>query len=317
METSPSSQKSVYCIAIHGGAGTIDRRSMTEEKKATYENALRVALQAGYAVLARGGTSLEAVTEAVVRLEDNPLFNAGKGSVFNHEGDHEMDAAVMDGRTKQAGAVCGVRGIKNPILLAQAVLQHSEHVLLSGRGAEAFAREHDITFEDKAYFYDRLRHVQWEEAIQRDIVTLDHTGDKKFGTVGAVALDQEGNLAAATSTGGMTNKKYGRVGDTPIIGAGTYADNGSCAVSCTGHGEYFMRALAAYDVSCLMRYKSLSLAQACNCVIHEKLAPLGGEGGLIAVDGRGNLYLPFNSSGMYRASINRWGDETIRIYKDR
>lgn len=301
-------------IAVHGGAGTILRSSMTSELQQQYENALQDALDKGYAILANGGTSLDAVTAAVVSLEDFPLFNAGRGAVFNNIGGHEMDASIMWGKTLEAGAVCGVSQVKNPVKLAKSVMQHSEHVVLCGKGAEQFARMQNLEFEDAAYFYVAQRYEQWQEALKEDAVRLDHS-DKKFGTVGAVALDKNGNLAAATSTGGMTNKKYGRVGDTSIIGAGTYANNDTCAVSCTGHGELFIRSVVAYDISCLMEYKGLSLKEACDVVVYDKLVKIGGEGGLIAIDKHGNIEMPFNSEGMYRGCKSNDGRNEVRIYK--
>jgi beta-aspartyl-peptidase (threonine type) len=288
---------------------------MTAELQGQYEGALKSALDAGYDVLAKGGAALDAVETAVKSLEDFPLFNAGRGSVFNHDGKHEMDAAIMDGRDRAAGAVAGVSGVKNPVNVARAVMERSEHVLLTGAGAEAFARNLGLAFEDDAYFYTEQRYQQLQEAIAEDRVQMDHS-DKKFGTVGAVALDAAGNLAGATSTGGMTNKKWGRVGDSPIIGAGTWADNATCAISCTGHGEYFIRAVVAHDIHCLMAYKGLSLQEACDMLVHDKLVKTGGEGGLVAVDRAGNIAMPFNSEGMYRACKNSVGREEIRIYKD-
>lgn len=307
-------------MAIHGGAGTILRSQMTEEKEAMYRNALREAVELGHQILMDGGSSLTAVEAAVRNLEDCILFNAGKGAVFTHEGKHELDAAIMCGATGLAGAVAGVRQVRNPVTLAKAVMQHSEHVLLVGAGAEVFGQSQDIAFEPEEYFYDAVRYNQWLAALAADQVVLDHsmvpenTIDKKFGTVGAVALDQTGNLAAATSTGGMTNKKFNRIGDSPIIGAGTYANNATCAVSCTGHGEYFMRAVVAYDVSCLVEYKGLSLADACQYVVYEKLKKQGGEGGLIALNQQGEVVLSFNSEGMYRASKRNQEPTYVGIY---
>lgn len=305
----------LYTIAIHGGAGTIRRDSMTKVQQEAYEQGLQQALDSGYAILAGGGSSLDAVTAAVVALEDCPLFNAGRGAVFNHEGKHEMDASVMSGRTLRAGAVAGVSNIRNPVLLARAVMEHSEHVILSGAGAADFARQQGIATAPDTWFYMAERYRQWQEALHDDSVRLDHT-EKKFGTVGAVALDSQGNLAAATSTGGMTNKKFGRIGDSPVIGAGTYARNSTCAVSCTGHGEYFLRAVVAHDISCLMAYKGLSLAEACHTLVQETLAEAGGEGGLVAVDAQGNIAMPFNSEGMYRGCRHSNGFATVHIYKD-
>jgi len=307
--------RSKFSIAIHGGAGTILKSSMTPELQAQYEGALQSALNEGYSILEKGGSSVDAVAAAVVMLEDFPLFNAGKGSVFNHLGKHEMDASVMDGRTLEAGAVGGVSNIKNPIILAKTIMQQSEHVMLFGKGAEEFARLHGIAFADDAYFYSEMRYNQWQEASEEGRVLLDHS-DKKFGTVGAAALDQQGNLAAATSTGGMTNKKYGRVGDSPIIGAGTYANNLTCAVSCTGHGELFIRSVVGHDISCLMEYKGLSLQEACDMLVHDKLVKIRGEGGLVAVDNKGNIAMPFNSEGMYRGCKNSEGRMEVKIYKD-
>ena len=312
-------------IAIHGGAGTILRSSLTSEKEQQYTAALRDALNNGYAILAKGGSALDAVETAIMSLEDCPLFNAGKGSVYNNAGKHEMDASIMWGRDLTAGAVALIRNVKNPVALARAVMEKSEHVFLCGDGAEQFARKLNLQFEPDTYFDSTFRFEQWREAAKSEGTFLDHNipsttneqsvpDEKKFGTVGAVALDLNGNLAAGTSTGGMTNKKFGRVGDSPIIGAGTYANNNSCAVSCTGHGELFIRSVVAYDISCLMEYKNLSLADACNEVVMRKLVAIGGEGGLIAIDKEGNIQMPFNSEGMYRAMRNGT-TELIAIYK--
>ncbi len=303
-----------FSIAIHGGAGTILRSTMTPELQAQYEGGLERALDAGYSILEAGGSSLDAVEAAVAVMEDFPLFNAGKGAVFNNVGGHEMDAAIMFGKGLEAGAACGVSHIKNPVKLARAIMEHSGHVILCGAGAEQFAKLQNIAFEDDAYFYTEQRHKQWQEALKEDRVQLDHS-DKKFGTVGAVALDKEGNLAAATSTGGMTNKKFGRVGDSPVPGAGTYANNNTCAVSCTGHGELFLRCVVAYDISCLIEYKGLSLKDACDIVVYDKLVKIGGEGGLIAIDKKGNIEMPFNSDGMYRACRSSEGRMEVKIYK--
>jgi beta-aspartyl-peptidase (threonine type) len=313
------SGNSTISLAIHGGAGTILRSTMTPELQAAYEKGLQSALDAGYHILENGGSSLDAVEACVRSLEDCPLFNAGRGSVFNHEGKHEMDAAIVDGRANAAGAVCGITGVPNPISLARAVMEKSEHVLLSGRGAEMFAREQGFHFEEDTYFFTEIRYQQLQEAIAEGRVLLDHTpdekGEKKFGTVGAVALDAAGNLAAATSTGGMTNKRWGRIGDSPIPGAGTWADNNTCAVSCTGHGEYFIRAVVGHDIHCLMDYKGCSLQEACDILVFDKLKKAGGEGGLIAVDKHGNIAMPFNSEGMYRACKSSNGRTEVLIYK--
>ena len=251
-------------------------------------------------------------------LEDSPLFNAGKGSVFTAEGTHEMDAAIMEGDNCKAGAVSLITGIKNPISLARDVMEQSEHVFLAGEGAMQFAKRNGYTLEPSDYFYDALRYQQWQDLKGSDAFQLDHSvkKDSKFGTVGAVACDSFGNLAAATSTGGMTNKKWGRVGDSPMIGAGNYANNATCAVSCTGSGEYFIRGVVAYDVSCLMEYKGLSLAEAASEVIQHRIVKLGGDGGLVAVDAQGNIAMPFNTEGMYRGARKSTGEIEIKIYKD-
>ena len=290
------------------------RSSMTPTLEALYTAGLQQSLDAGYAVLEQGGSSLDAVAAAVVILENNPIFNAGRGAVFNHEGAHELDAAIMRGDTLAAGGIAGVAGIRNPILLARAVMEQTQHVLLCGKGAESFALSAGFAMEQAEYFYSAQRHEQWLEALKEDSILLDHS-EKKFGTVGAVALDASGNLAAATSTGGMTNKKWGRVGDTPIPGAGTYANNATCAISCTGHGELFIRAVVGHDVSCLMEYGGLSLQEATEKVVMDKLVKLAGEGGLIAIDAAGNIAMPFNSEGMYRGFKNAAG-AAVAIYKD-
>ena len=303
-------------LAIHGGAGTILREKMTAEREAAYRNSLKQALLRGWAVLNQEGAAINAVEAAVCALEDDPLFNAGRGSVFTHEGKHEMDASIMSGEDLRAGAVAAVSQIKNPVRLARRVMEETEHVFLCGSGAEEFAREMNCEFAPPEYFYEQLRYEQLLQARREGAVQLDHTPAKKFGTVGAVACDLRGNLAAATSTGGMTNKRFGRVGDTPLIGAGTYADNSTCAVSCTGHGEFFIRAVAAYDVACLMKYKGLPLAEACAQVVNVHLHEMGGEGGLIAVDREGNIALTFNSEGMYRAWITQGREAQVAIYGD-
>jgi beta-aspartyl-peptidase (threonine type) len=306
---------SQIALAIHGGAGTISKAKMSSEKENLYKRALSQALEAGYKILSHGGSSVDAVEASVKSMEDNELFNAGKGAVFTFNNTHEMDASIMCGRTLNAGAVAGVRSVKNPILLSRMVMERSDHVFLLGAGAEEFGREHNIDFEPEEYFFSLERKNQLEEAKRSSSVQLDHSDDKKFGTVGAVAIDQNGNLSAATSTGGMTNKRYGRIGDSPIIGAGNYANNKTCAVSCTGHGEIFIRATVAYDVSCLIEYKGLSLQQACDMVVLEKLKKMEGEGGLIAVDKEANLALVFNSEGMYRAWKKEGGTERMEIFK--
>ena len=309
-------------LAIHGGAGTILKEDMTPELEEAYRQALEEALDGGYAVLENGGTAVNAVKAAVVLMEDNALFNAGKGAVFTKKGINELDAAIMDGSTLNAGAVAGVRNVRNPVELAEEVMVHSGHVFLSGKGANDFAIKQGIKLEPDEYFFSQYRYDQWREIRDSDLYQLDHKADKlvglmkdkKFGTVGAVACDSEGNLAAATSTGGMTNKRFGRIGDTPIIGAGTYANNKTCAISCTGHGEIFIKAVAAYDVSCLMEYKDLTLEEACNEVVMKKLIDMQGDGGLIGIDAKGNVALVFNSAGMYRGFRNSEGEKEIAIY---
>jgi beta-aspartyl-peptidase (threonine type) len=311
-----------FSIAIHGGAGTIIKEDMTNELEEAYREALQEALNAGYAVLEEGGCALNAVKAAIVMMEDNALFNAGKGAVFTKKGVNELDAAIMDGSNLNAGAIAGVRNIRNPIELAEEVMIHSGHVFLSGKGANDFAIKQGIKLEPDEYFYSQYRYDQWREIRDSDLYQLDHKADKlvglmkdkKFGTVGAVACDNEGNLAAGTSTGGMTNKRFGRIGDSPMIGVGTYANNKTCAISCTGHGEIFIKAVAAYDVSCLMEYKNMSLQQACEEVVLKKLVALNGDGGLIGMDAKGNAALVFNSAGMYRGVKNSEGENTIAIY---
>ncbi|MGN6618396.1 MAG: isoaspartyl peptidase/L-asparaginase family protein [Ilyomonas sp.] len=310
-------------IVIHGGAGTILKEDMTPELENAYLEGLETALKAGYAVLQEGGSSINAIKAAIVILEDNVLFNAGRGSVFTKKGLQEMDAAIMDGKTLEAGAVTGVRNVRNPIELATEVMLHSNHVFLSGKGANDFAIKQGIKLEPDEYFFSQFRYDQWKSIRDSDNYSLDHTHqkleelmkDKKFGTVGAVARDKDGNLAAATSTGGMTNKKYGRIGDSPIIGSGTYANNNTCAISCTGHGEMFIRSVAAYDVSCLIEYKGYDLQKAMDVVVHEKLVKLGGEGGMIGVDSKGNAAMVFNSAGMYRAMQSSNGLFEVAIYQ--
>lgn len=321
-------------IAIHGGAGTITRKNMTPEMEKQYRESLSIALKKGYAVLQQGGSSMGAVETAVVELENNPLFNAGKGAVFTHDGKNEMDASIMDGANLKAGAIAGVSTIKNPIKTARKVMTNSEHVMLIGKGAEEFAKLQHQEIVDPSYFYTEKRWQGLQNALKNEKVELDHADSvrknapksgynylifdegKKFGTVGAVALDRKGNIAAATSTGGMTNKRWNRVGDAPIIGAGTYANNATCAVSATGHGEFFIRSVVGYDISALMEYKEMSLRNAADEVVMKKLVKIGGEGGIIAIDKNGNIAMPFNSEGMYRASIDVDGNVFIGIYGD-
>jgi beta-aspartyl-peptidase (threonine type) len=299
-------------LAIHGGAGVITRGSMTASDEQAYKADLGRALDAGYAVLDAGGSSLDAVTAAVRILEDSPLFNAGRGAVFNHEGINELDASIMDGRTLRAGAVAGVRHVRNPIDLARMVMERSPHVLLAGAGAEEFALEQGVELVPRKYFYTERRWQQLEKARSGDHHSAAEIG--YFGTVGAVALDRAGDLAAATSTGGMTNKRWGRVGDSPIIGAGNYADNASCAVSATGSGEFFIRTVLAHEISSLMKYKGLPVDEATREVIHGELKRIGGEGGVIVVDHEGNIALDFNTDGMFRAARDAKGRREILIY---
>jgi len=304
-------------IAIHGGAGTLVKGMMTPELETQYKTVLKKAIDAGYNILEKEKTAIDAVEEAVKILEDSYLFNAGKGSVFTANGSHEMDAAIMDGKTLNAGAVSLITGIKNPVSLSRDVMEKSEHVFLAGEGAMQFAEELDYKLEEASYFYDELRYKQWQEIKDTDNFQLDHSvkKDSKFGTVGAVACDRNGNIAAATSTGGMTNKKWGRVGDSPMIGSGNYANNKTCAVSCTGSGEFFIRGVVAYDVACLIEHKNMSLEDASNEVINKRILEINGDGGLIAVDSKGNIAMPFNTEGMYRASKSSKGKEEISIYK--
>ena len=314
-------------IAIHGGAGTITRAALSPEQERSYHEALDWVLQGGQGILEKGGSALDAVTEAVFRLEECPLFNAGKGAVFTHAGTHELDASIMDGSSLAAGAVACVKTLRNPIRAARAVMQEGRHVLLVGEGAEAFARGAGLEIVSPGYFSTPARHAQWQRALAEGGELLDHDAqnlaaqaepidpDTKMGTVGAVALDARGNLAAATSTGGMTNKRVGRVGDSPLIGAGTYANNHTAAISCTGSGEMFIRMLAAYDVSALMEYGRLSLAEATHRVVMEKLPTIAGHGGLIAVDALGNVCMPFNSEGMYRGQARVGGPRHTAIYQ--
>jgi L-asparaginase / beta-aspartyl-peptidase len=306
-----------YSIAIHGGAGTLVKGMMTPDLESQYKDALRLALEAGYTFLEEGKTAIEAVEEAVRLLEDSHLFNAGKGSVFTATESHEMDASIMDGKTLNAGAVSLITGIKNPVSLARDVMEKSEHVFLAGDGAMQFAKELDYKLEDASYFYDEFRHKQWLEIKDTDSFQLDHAKkkDSKFGTVGAVACDKDGNIAAATSTGGMTNKKWGRVGDSPMIGSGNYANNKTCAISCTGSGEFFIRGVVAYDVACLMEHKSMSVKEASEEVINKRILEIGGDGGLIAVDAKGNIAMPFNTEGMYRGQKSSNGIDAVSIYK--
>ena len=316
----------IFGIVIHGGAGTILKENLTPELEIEYQEKLTESIQAGYDILKDGGTSLNAVQKAVNVMEDSALFNAGKGAVFTNEGTNEQDATIMCGATLNTGGVAGVQHVKNPIDLARAVMDKSEHVLFGSEGAEQFARLHNIELVDDKYFYTEKRWQQLEKAREKeqkdssDFSMLDHSDhidEGKHGTVGAVALDKDGNLAAATSSGGMTNKKFGRIGDSAIPGVGTYANNKTCAVSTTGHGEYFMRCVTAYDVSAMMEYQKLSLKDATERAIHTKLTELGGTGGLIAIDSKGNIALPFNTPGMYRGYLLDEQDKPfVKIFKE-
>ncbi|HXH19193.1 MAG TPA: isoaspartyl peptidase/L-asparaginase [Chitinophagales bacterium] len=317
----PESDNKIVLV-MHGGAGTI-KKGIDPEREENYRKDFAKALKAGYKILHEGGSAIDAVETAVALLEDSPLFNAGKGSVFTSKGTHEMDAAIMDGKTLHAGAVCGVQTIKNPIHAARAVMDKTPHVLLCGDGAEEFANEQGLELVEPGYFYDEYRYQQWKKAKDKEGQKPEHSDDggkapantmeEKHGTVGALALDQYGNLAAATSTGGMTNKRYGRVGDTPLIGCGTYADNSSCAVSCTGHGEYFIRTVAAHAVCDLMKYKNLPVKEAAEKVLAQ-INDLGGEGGLIALDRKGNFAMPFNTVAMIRGYVKKDGNVVVEIF---
>ncbi|MEN8138305.1 MAG: isoaspartyl peptidase/L-asparaginase [Bacteroidota bacterium] len=318
--TNTFSQEKPIAIAIHGGAGTILKENISPEKEQEIKQKLEEALKAGYNVLKEGGSSVNAVSAAIIVMENSPLFNAGKGAVFTNKGKNELDCSIMDGKTLNAGAASGVSIVKNPILLAKEIMLHSPHVMLSGSGADTFAGEQGLEIVSPEYFFTESRYEYLQKVKSQTKIKsnsgLKGTDDWKYGTVGAVALDQDGNLAAGTSTGGMTNKKYGRIGDSPIIGAGTYANNNSCAVSCTGHGEYFIRLGIAKDISALMLYSGYSLETASDIVINQKLEQLGGKGGLISIDKDGNIAMPFNTAGMYRASIDIDGNVEIKIYND-
>jgi L-asparaginase / beta-aspartyl-peptidase len=312
---SQGSSQGPITIVIHGGAGTLLRENMSQEVEMAYTGKLMEAVETGYQILENGGTSVEAVTASVRILEDSPLFNAGKGAVFTNEGKNELDASIMDGATLAAGAVAGVTTIKNPIEAARAVMLNSRHVFLSGRGAEKFAEQNGLEIVDSSWFYTEYRHKSLKEILKEDNGGSGLPADRKYGTVGVLALDIYGNLAAGTSTGGMTNKKFGRIGDTPVIGAGTYADNRTCAVSSTGHGEYFIRKVVAYDIAAKVRYTGMTLQEACEKVIYEELPALGGSGGVIALDRDGNISMVFNTEGMYRAYRQKGMETRVAIFK--
>lgn len=305
-----------YTLVVHGGSGNISRDLMSYEREQAYLSKLNEALAAGEAILKSGGSSMDAVVAAVMILEDSPLFNAGKGAVFNYEGRNELDASIMDGKTLQAGAVAAITNIKNPVTAARKVMENSPHVMLTGRGAEQFAFEQGLEVVDPSYFFDQQRWDQYREFLRGNTQLRGATDiEFKMGTVGAVALDMDGNLAAATSTGGMTGKRFGRIGDSPVIGAGTYANNSSCAVSATGHGEYFIRNVVAYDIAAQMLYAGKTLEEAANENIMEKLKEQGGNGGIIAVDHEGNVAMPFNTTGMFRGFVKSTGETEVNIFK--
>lgn len=316
--------KNKYVLAIHGGAGTILKSQMTPEKEKAYTEALNTALEKGQAILQKGGTALDAVEASVRYLEDNPLFNAGKGAVFTNEGKNELDAAIMNGQNLAAGSVAGVTTIRNPITAARAVMEKSPHVMMAGKGAETFAAQQGLEIVDPSYFYTEDRWKGLQRAKKEDSLKAKSTGllkqpenkDYKYGTVGAVALDKHGNLAAATSTGGMTNKKFGRIGDAPIIGAGTYANNKTVAISGTGWGEYFIRLVMAKSISDMMQYGKMTLMKASDEMVMQQLPALGGDGGLIAVDREGNVAMPFCTEGMYRGFVKEGGEKIVKIYKE-
>lgn len=305
-----------FTLAVHGGAGTILKSNMSKDKERAYKAALDESLKVGFKILKNGGSSVEAVEAAVIVLEDSDLFNAGKGAVFTSKGTHELEASIMDGKTLDAGAIGGAISLKNPVAVSRKIMEDSEYVYLVGEGATEFAKTHGFEEVPNNYFYSKHRYEQWQAAKGETSMKLDHSQDKKFGTVGAVAKDIHGNLAAATSTGGLVNKKYGRIGDSSVIGAGVYANNETCAISCTGYGEFFLRGVVAYDISCLMEYRGLSLEEAARIVIMEKQTKLGGEGGIIGVDGNGDCQMIFNSDGMYRGEIGDDGIPIVSFYEE-
>ncbi|WP_215224235.1 isoaspartyl peptidase/L-asparaginase family protein [Echinicola shivajiensis] len=327
-EFSGGNKKQPIALVIHGGAGTIKRENMSAEREKAYREKLEESLNAGYAVLEAGGKSLDAVIAAIKVMEDSPLFNAGKGAVFTHDGRNEMDAAIMDGKTRNAGAVAGITTVKNPVTAAYEVMVNSPHVFMVGKGAEHFSEEQNLELVDASYFRTERRYEQLMKIIDSERQQLDHSSiremelvdpffkDRKFGTVGAVAVDKDGNVAAATSTGGMTNKRYGRVGDVPVIGAGTYADNATCAVSATGHGEYFIRNVVGHEIASIMRYGKKTLDESAKEVVMDQLVKMEGSGGVISIDAQANISMPFNSEGMYRGYIKEKGQGKTFIYND-
>lgn len=317
-DANPSPDEPPIAIALHGGAGTISPDAMTDAQDTAYRQALNDALDAGYAVLDEGGSSLEAVEAAIVRMEDDTLFNAARGAVFTNEDRVELDASIMDGATRNAGALTGVTTVRNPIRLARTIMDESPHVMMAGEGAETFADNFDLERVENEYFHTERRLQDARDAREdaTSSVQLSEDAQPSLGTVGAVALDRDGNLTAGTSTGGMTNKQFGRVGDSPIIGAGTYADNATCAVSSTGHGEYFIRSVAAHDIAARMQHGGQSLPDAADAVVHDMLPDMGASGGVISLDAEGTVAMPFNTSGMYRASVDASGERVVRIYGD-
>jgi beta-aspartyl-peptidase (threonine type) len=327
-DSQATEKTSEFAIIIHGGAGTILKKNMTPEREQAYKAKLEEAIRVGYNILNNGGSSLDAVVKTINVMEDSPLFNAGKGAVFTNAETNELDASIMDGKTLNAGASAGTTTVRNPIDLARAIMEKSEHVMLSGKGAETFAKEQGLTIVEPEYFFTERRFNSLKRVKEREVIKEksaikksalnnfydDDIKNSKFGTVGCVALDKQGNIVAGTSTGGMTNKRYGRIGDAPIIGSGTYANNSTCGVSSTGWGEYFMRAQVAHDISALMDYKGLSLEEAAKIVL-DKVAELGGDGGIVALDKNGNMVAEFNTAGMYRAQMNDQGELSIGIYE--
>ncbi len=322
--TTTQREPNSFAIVIHGGAGGIKREYFTTEQQNAYKEKLQEALNAGYKVLENNGISLDAIQAAITVMEDSPLFNAGKGAVYNSDGNQEMDASIMDGKTLNTGAVAGVNHIKNPILAARVVMDSSKHVLLSGKGAEIMAKKYGIQMVDSSYFFTEKRFNQLKKIQRKEKIQLDHTAyliknklidDHKYGTVGAVAIDKNGNIAAGTSTGGMTNKKHGRIGDVPLIGAGTYANNKTCGISSTGTGEYFIRTVASHEVSSLIQYKGLTPKEALHEVLFNQIGKLGGEGGMILLDKNGNVYWDFNSTGMFRGYKKSNGETTIEMFE--
>mgnify|MGYP006142849729 CR=1 FL=1 len=326
-EKRDATKQNEFAIIIHGGAGTILKKNMSDEKEVEYKAKLEEAIKVGHAILKNGGTSQDAVLRTIQVMEESPLFNAGKGAVFTHEETNELDASFMDGKTLNAGAVAGVKNVKSPIELAIKIMTDSDHVMLSGKGASIFAKEKGLEIVDPSYFYTESRFKSLQRIKNSVKTELDHDDKKaafydadiknsKFGTVGCVALDKNGNISAGTSTGGMTNKRWGRIGDAPIIGSGTYANNRTCGVSSTGWGEYFIRGQIAYDISAQMEYQQKTLKEATSDVIQNKLTKLGGTGGVVALDKNGNMSFEFNTAGMYRASMNDKGELVVKIYKE-